>query len=117
MARPGATAREVAELVASVVHDDGAPLGIRAQPAQTGVAAVAVTRRWGTEEPDTAEIVLDPGLPLAVVEAELGAARPIPRAPSGRRNVVLGADGAEWSVLAALDDGDVVRSVTVRRDS
>ena len=122
---PGRTAREVAELVGGPVHDDGAPLGFRAQPAQTGVDTVAVTRRWGSEEPDTAEITLDPVLPLADLEAELGAARPVPRAPSGPRRVVLDAGGAGWTVLAALDDGgdgdgeegDGVRSVTVRRDS
>lgn len=118
MEGPGSTAREVVELVGGAVHDDGAPLGLRARPAQTGVDTVAVTRRWGSEEPDTAEITLDPGLPLSVLEAELGAARPVPRAPSGPRRVVLDADGAGWTVLAALDDGDDdVRSVTVRRDS
>ena len=58
----------------------------------------------------------------AAERAELGAARPVPRAPSGPRRVVLDAGGAGWTVLAALgdgdgEDGDDVRSLTVRRDS
>ena len=117
MARPGVSAREVADLVAGDVHDDGAPLGLRAQPDRGGVDTVAVTRRWGSEEPDTAEIVLEHGLPLAALEAEFGAARRIPRSPHGRENVVLSVDDGGWTVLAGLDDGDVVRALTVRRDS
>jgi hypothetical protein len=97
MTRPGATADEVASVP------------------DVGVGEVEVTARWGTDEPDHAEIVLAAGLALAELEELLGPARAVPRAPHGPPGVVFdAADG--WTVLATLDRGGEVRSVMVRRD-
>ncbi len=79
------------------------------------MGAVRVSARWGTDEPDHAEIALGAGLALAELEELLGPARAVPRAPHRPPGAVLdAADG--WTVLATLDRGAEVRSVMVRRD-
>lgn len=116
IARPDATAADVAGVAGGSISDDGAPLGVHAGAGTAGVESVSVTRRWESEEPNAAEIALDRGLPLAEVEAEFGKGRVLPSATNpGPRRLLLGDARDGWSVLASTD-GDEVRTLTVRRD-
>ncbi len=79
---------------------------------------MTVTRKWDSEEPNAAEIVLSAGLSLDDVEARLGESSEVPASGPGDDLVVLEAhDGPPATIFASLDpDGDV-RSITVRRDN
>jgi hypothetical protein len=113
--RDGATAAAVADAVGGEVVDSGAPLAAEARPGVPGVGAVTVTRRWESETPNSAVFELEPGLPPATLEAELGAATRVP-GTGAARILMLGDGNGPATVLVGLaDDGDV-RSVTVRRE-
>jgi len=112
-----ATAPGVAAAVGGDVEDDGAPLGVRSRPDVAGVEAVTVTRKWDSEVPNAAEIVLLAGLSLDDVEARLGESSEVPASGPGDDLVVLEAQDGSATIFASLDpDGDV-RSITVRRDN
>jgi hypothetical protein len=115
LAAQGATAPEVAGAVGGPVRDDGGPGPATATPETEGVADVSVLRIWDSDEANAATIRLERALPLADLEAELGPARGLTRAPSGPPEVAFGGDGDGWSVSAAVEDGDAVRSLSVRR--
>jgi hypothetical protein len=115
MAEPGATAAGVAGVAGGAVTDDGPPLGLHAQAEVAGVQDVTVTRRWGGEEPNAAEIALAQGLALGDLEALLGAGRPVPARRPGDRRVVLG-DGEGARMLASIDAAGSVATLTVSRD-
>jgi hypothetical protein len=113
--RDGATAAAVADAAGGEVVDSGAPLAAEARPGVPGVGAVTVTRRWESETPNSAVFELEPGLPPAPLEAELGAATRVP-GTGAARILMLGDGKGPATVLVGLaDDGDV-RSVTVRRE-
>jgi hypothetical protein len=117
IAGAGATALDVAAVAGTDVSDDGAPLGVKARAGVAGVELVSVTRQWGGEVPNAAAVTLTPGLKLAELEAQLGAARPIPSVKPGEQLVVLGGDGGDATVLATVDRDGGVRTITVRRES
>jgi len=113
--RAGATAAAVADAAGGDVVDSGAPLSLETRPRVPSVAAVTITRRWESETPNSAVLELEPGLPPALLEAEFGAATPVP-GTGAARILMLGDGGGPATVLVALaDDGDV-RSVTIRRE-
>jgi hypothetical protein len=117
IAAADATAPGVAAAVGDDVEDDGAPLGARSRPHVAGVEAVTVTRKWDSDVPNAAEIVLSAGLSLEDVEARLGGSSPVPPSAPGDDLVVLEAQDGPATIFASLDpDGDV-RSITVRRDN
>jgi hypothetical protein len=113
--RDGATAAAVAHAAGGELADSGAPLAAEARPGIPGIGAVTVTRRWESETPNSAVFELEPGLRPAALEAEFGAATPLPGA-GGARVLVLGGGEGSATVLVALDDHSDVRSVTVRRE-
>ena len=117
IAKPDATALEVAGVAGTDISDDGAPLGARARTDVAGVEQVSVTRQWGGEVPNAAAIALTPGLKLTQLEAHLGAARPIPSVRSGEQPVVFGDDDGDATTLAAVDASGDVRTITVRREN
>ena len=117
IARPDATAPDVARVVGGDVVDDGAPLAAKARSDVPGVEQVSVTRQWDAEVPNAAAIALSPGLSLPQLEAQLGAARSIPSVRPGEQLVVLGSDDGDATTLAAVDASGGVRSITVRRES
>jgi hypothetical protein len=117
IAGAGATAVDVARAAGSDVSDDGAPLGVKASADVPGVEQVSVTRQWGGDVPNAAAITLTPGLRLPQLEAQLGAARPIPSVRPGEQLVVLGDADGDATTLAAVDAGGEVRTITVRRES
>lgn len=112
-----ATARGVAAAVGDDLEDDGAPLGARSRPDIAGVEAVKVTRKWDSEVPNAAEIVLSAGLSLEDAEARLGDSRPVESSGAGVDRVLLEADQRAATIFASLDDDGGVRSITVRRDN
>ena len=113
--RDGATVAAVADAVGGEVVDSGAPLAAEARPGLPGVGAVTVTRRWESETPNSAVFELEPGLPPAPLEAELGAATPVP-GTGAARILMLGDGEGPATVLVGLADNGDVRSVTVRRE-
>jgi hypothetical protein len=113
--RDGATAATVAHAAGGEVVDAGLPLAAEAHPGVAGVGAVTVTRRWESETPNSAVFELEPGLPPAPLEAELGAATPVP-GTGAARILMLGEGEGPATVLVGLADDGNVRSVTVRRD-
>ena len=117
MAQPGATAAAVAAVAGGAVRDDGPPLPAYGDVDVDGVLGVSVTRRWDSDEPNTAEIKLGPGLALSDVESRLGAARPATRLDPDARRMKLDGDDARWTVLVVLDEDGTVRSLTIRRDA
>jgi hypothetical protein len=117
IADPNATAPGVAAAAGTDISDDGPPLAVRARADVAGVELVSVTRQPGGEVPNAAAITLTPGLDVAQLEAHLGAARPIPSVRPGEHVVVLGDDGGDATVLAAVDEDGGVRTITVRRES
>jgi hypothetical protein len=116
IAAAGATAAGVAAVAGGDVEDDGPPLGLHASTGVPGVETVTVTRRWESELPNAAQILLTGALALADVEQRLGSSTPIPSIGPGRHVVELQATGAPATLFAALDDEGRVRSITVRRD-
>ena len=112
-----ATAPTVAAAAGGDVHDDGAPLGLRTRPDVPGVEVVTVTRRWESEVPNSAEIILAAGLSLTDVEERLGAASPIPSSGPGVHVVVLEGRDSPATMFASLDGDGGVRAISVRRDS
>ena len=82
-----------------------------------GVEQVSVTRQWGGEVPNAAAITFTPGLRLPQLEAQLGAARPLPSVRPGEQVVVLGGGDGDATTLAAVDASGDVRTITVRRES
>jgi len=113
--RDGATAATVADAVGGEVVDSGAPLAAEARPGIPGVGAVTVTRRWQSETPNSAVFELEPGLPPAQLEVELGAATPVPGTGAARILMLGDSEGPATVLIGLADDGDV-RSVTVRRE-
>ena len=113
--RDGATTAAVADAAGGEITDSGAPLAAEARPAALGIGAVTVTRRWESETPNSAVFELEPGLRPAALEAEFGAATPLPGA-RGARILVLGGGEGPATALVTLDDHGDVRSVTVRRE-
>jgi hypothetical protein len=117
IAADDATAAGVAAVAGGDVDDDGPPLGLHASTGVPGVQTVTVTRRWNSEVPNAAQILLTAALPLADVEQHLGSGTPIPSIAPGRHVVELEAIDAPATLFAALDDEGRVLSITVRRDS
>ena len=117
IARPDATALDVARAAGGDVADVGAPLGGKARGDVPGVEQVSVTRQWDSEVPNAAAIALAPGLTVAELEARLGEARSIPSVRPGEQLVVLGSDEGDATTLAALDASGGVRGITVRRET
>jgi hypothetical protein len=113
--RDGATAAAVADAAGGEVVDSGAPLAAEARPGVPGIGAVTVTRRWASETPNSAVFELEPGLAPGPLEAELGAATPLPGTGAARILMLGGGEGPA-TVLVTLDDDRDVRSVTVRRE-
>jgi hypothetical protein len=113
--RVDATAAAVADAVGGDVVDSGAPLSVEARPRVPGVGAVTITRRWESETPNSAVLELAPGLPPAALEAEFGAATPLPGTGAARIMLLGDGDGPASVLVALADDGDV-RSVTIRRE-
>jgi hypothetical protein len=93
----------------------GAPLAAEARPGVAGVGAVTVTRRWESETPNSAGFELEPGLAPAPLEAELGAATPLPGTGAARILLLGDGEGPATVLVGLADDGDV-QSVTVRRE-
>ncbi len=116
----GATALDVGRSLDGELRDDGSPLAVKVTSAVTGVRSVSITRRWDSEAPNAADVLLSTPLPLAELEERLGQAASVPSAKPGARQVRLGdpAGGAPWTVFAHLDgaDGDAASKLTVRRD-
>ena len=117
IARPDATAPDVARVAGEDIADDGAPLGAKARSDVPGVEQVSVTRQWDGDVPNAAAIALSPGLTLPQLEAQLGEARPVPSVRPGEELVVLGSDDGDATTLAAVDANGGVRSITVRREN
>jgi len=113
--RPEATAADVADAVGGEVVDSGAPLGVEARPRVSGVGPVTIARRWESETPNSAVLALGPGLRPALLEAEFGAATPLPGTGAERILKLGHGDGPATVLVAVADDGDV-RSVTIRRE-
>ena len=117
IARPDATAPDVARVAGGDIADDGAPLGAKARSNVPGVEQVSVTRQWDSEVPNAAAIALSPGLNLTQLEAHLGETRPIPSVRPGEQLVVLGSVDGDATTLAAVDASGGVCSITVRREN
>jgi hypothetical protein len=113
--RAGATAAAVADAVGGDVVDSGAPLSLEARPRVPGVGAVTITRRWESETPNSAVLELEPGLPPGLLEAEFGAATPVPGTGAAPIMMLGDGDGPATVLVGLADDGDV-RSVTIRRE-
>jgi hypothetical protein len=113
--REGATAAAVADVAGGNVVDSGAPLPVAASPSVAGVGAVTITRRWESETPNSAVLEVEPGLPPGPLEAEFGAATPVPGTGAARVLMLGDGDGPATVLVALADDGDV-RSVTIRRE-
>ena len=111
-----AGAADVAAVAGGEVSDDGAPLPAHAHADVPGVQSVTVTRRWEGDVPNAAEIRLAPGLSLADLEARLGSSRAMTMRKPGDDRVVFEDGAQDATLMATLDRGGDVRSVTVRRD-
>lgn len=117
IAAEGATATDVAHSLDGQPHDQGAPLGVRVDDPASGVRSVSVTRRWDTDEPNAAEVLLDEPVALSDLAPHLGGSQPLPSSRPGARQVRLGEPGpnAGWSVLAEVDRNGSTAKLSVRR--
>lgn len=121
MAADGATARDIGRSLDGDLQDEGAPLAVKVASAVSGVRSVSITRRWDSEAPNAADVLLSAPLPVAELESHLGPATAVPSTKPGARQVRLGdrAGAPTWSVFAHLDgaDGVTTSKLTVRRDT